>query len=249
LVQFPALGQCAPGTRYVYANAANVLFTDNPLFVASALPLVTSKNPVAPSPAARLDLGALLLRAPNSATLEKVRTFLTVYDSSLATAAGVGLTGWQMGDVEPETFGEVAQIRNDDDDNIESVVLAIVGLTLLVAACSLAVTVGGGIVERKRPFTLLRVSGTPRLTLYKVVLTESMLPLVGAAVVAAGVAVAITAPLVRAIPKIQKDAYLAVPGVSYYVAMGAGLLIALMVVAVTLPVLDRVTSPDKVRFE
>jgi hypothetical protein len=249
LTQFPALGHCAPGLEYVYANAANVLFTDNPLFVASALPLVTTKNPAAPSTMAHLDLGAVLLKTTNSATLEKVRTFLTVYNSSLATTAGVGITAWQMGDVEPETFGEVAQIRNDDVNNIESVVLAIVGLTLLVAACSLAVTVGGGIVERKRPFTLLRVSGTSRLTLYKVVLTESMLPLLGAAGVAAGVAVAITGPLVRAVPKIQKDAYLAVPGVSYYVAMGAGLLIALIVMAVTLPVLDRVTSPDKVRFE
>ena len=36
---------------------------------------------------------------------------------------------------------------------------AAVALTLIVAGCSLAVAAGGGLVDRKRPFTLLRVSG------------------------------------------------------------------------------------------
>ena len=63
-----------------------------------------------------------------------------------------------------------------------------VALTLLVAGCSLAVSVGGNLVERKRPFTLLRVSGTPIATLYRVVLLEAILPLAAATVVAAGTA-------------------------------------------------------------
>ena len=53
-------------------------------------------------------------------------------------------------------------------------------LTILVAGCSLAVSIGGGLVDRKRPFTLLRVGGTPLGTLYRVVLLEALLPLVGA---------------------------------------------------------------------
>ena len=46
-------------------------------------------------------------------------------------------------------------------------------LTLIVAGCSLAVSVGGSLVERKRPFTLLRVTGTQVSMLYRVVLLEA----------------------------------------------------------------------------
>jgi hypothetical protein len=46
------------------------------------------------------------------------------------------------------------------------------------------VAVGGGLVERKRPFALLQVSGTGVGTLYRVVLLESMLPLITAAAAA-----------------------------------------------------------------
>ena len=56
-----------------------------------------------------------------------------------------------MGDVEPETFGEVAQVRNNELTNAENVILAIVGLTLFGAACSLLVTVGGSIVNASGP--------------------------------------------------------------------------------------------------
>ena len=75
--------------------------------------------------------------------------------------AGSPLSAWQMGSLEPETFGEVAQIRNNVVNNAERMILVLLGLIVLVAGCSLAVTVGGSLVERKRQFTLLRVSGTP----------------------------------------------------------------------------------------
>src|SRR5439155_20842422 len=97
----------------------------------------------------------------------------------------IPLDAWQMGDDEPETFGEVAQTRNNDVNNLERVVLVVLGLTLLVAGCSLAVTVGGSLVERKRPFTLLRVSGTPTGVLRGVVVLEAVVPLLVASLVAA----------------------------------------------------------------
>jgi hypothetical protein len=62
----------------------------------------------------------------------------------------------------------------------------VVTLTLIVAGCSLAVAVGGGLVDRKRPFTLLRVSGVPVSALSRVVLMEAALPLAAATVIAAG---------------------------------------------------------------
>ncbi|HTT88223.1 MAG TPA: FtsX-like permease family protein [Acidimicrobiales bacterium] len=98
---------------------------------------------------------------------------------------------------------------------------------MLVAACSLAVTAGGSIVERKRPFTLLRLSGAPGRTLYRVILLESLLPLVTASLVAAATGMGVAIPLVKALPKLRNEPKLALPGPVYYVAMGAGLLVAL----------------------
>ena len=80
------------------------------------------------------------------------------YDPQLTEVEAVanvfGLTAWQMGQLEPITFGEVAQLRKNTFTNVERVILAALCLTLLVAACSLAINVGASLVERKRPFTL-----------------------------------------------------------------------------------------------
>jgi hypothetical protein len=247
LRQMPALGKCAPGVSAVYANANNDILTDNPLEI--DMPVVTPSNPAAPSHTAGLGVGTLLVKANNSATLEKARTILTLFDTTLPLSNGGGLTAWQMGQLEAETFGEVAQIRDNDVTNAETVALAIVGLTLLVAACSLAVTAGGSIVERKRPFTLLRLSGAPGRTLYRVILLESLLPLVTASLVAAATGIGVAIPLVKALPKLRNEPHLALPGPVYYVAMGMGLLVALAVISSTLPVLARVTQPNNARFE
>ncbi len=122
-----------------------------------------------------------------------------------------------------------------------------VDLTLIVAGCSLAVAVGGGLVERKRPFTMLRVSGTPVRTLDKVVLTEAMLPLVAATVIAAGVAYGMSALTVAKMAPAGTPA----PGLGhvYYLTVGGGLLVALLVTLAALPLLGRLTGTENARFE
>jgi hypothetical protein len=122
-----------------------------------------------------------------------------------------------------------------------------VALTLLVAGCSLAVAIGGSMVERKRPFSLLRVSGTPVGALYRVVLLEGVLPLAAATVVAAGTAYAIA---VLAVGKIApKGTPTPVLGHVYYLTLGTGLLVSLLVIVVTMPLLGRITGPAQARFE
>jgi hypothetical protein len=245
LRQFPALGRCAPGEKAVQADINNDLLTDNPLSI--TLPVVTRANPTAPANTSKLSLGALLVKTDNATTLEKVRTLITLFDATVV--ANNGLSNWQMGNAEPETFGETAQIRNQDDNNAETVVLAIVALTLLMAACSLAVTVGGGIIERRRPFTLLRLSGTSGATLYRVVVLESVLPLVTASLVAAATGIGVAIPLVKALPALRNEPSVAHPGAGYYLAMGAGLVVAVMVISSALPLIRRVTEPNSARFE
>ena len=205
-------------------------------------------------------MSALLVKTANPDALERVRTYLTDFEANSTETSpnhvkgGGGLSEWQMGTIEAETFGEVAQIRNNDDKNIERVVLAIVALTLIVAGCSLAVSVAGSMLDRKRPFTLLRLSGTPLKTLTRVVLLESIVPLVGATVVAAGVAIAIAEPPLRALfaanlGKQQNFASAAHPDLGYYVTMLGGLALSGLVVLAAMPLLNRITRPENARFE
>jgi hypothetical protein len=252
LEQLRVLGRCAPGAMAVMVNDRTLL-SDNPLYIYKNLPLVNRRSPATSSAMAGLSISALLVKTEDAHTLEKVRTFLTGFDATLPaggkTIPGetIPLDAWQMGDAEPETFGEVAQTRNNDVNNLERVVLVVLGLTLLVAGCSLAVTVGGSLVERKRPFTLLRVSGTPTAVLRMVVLLESVLPLLVASSVAAVTGAAIALPVVRAL--VPPTAQVAYPGPVYYLTMGAGLAVSLGVIMATLPLLARITRPDNARFE
>ena len=182
-----------------------------------------------------LPLQTVLVRVNSPATLERVRTYLTV-NTAPQPAGGQG-----SAPTPPRTFGETLQIRLDRAATLEKIVYAAVALTLIVAGCSLAVAVGGGLVDRKRPFTLLRVSGTQVGVLSRVVMLEAAVPLLAATVVAAGIAYGTSilafvrlAPAGTAIPQLGSD---------YYALMGIGLAVAFGVIAVTLPLLRRMTSP------
>jgi predicted lysophospholipase L1 biosynthesis ABC-type transport system permease subunit len=232
------LGQCAPGLRAVQASD-NGLFGDNPMY--NTKPFVDSTNPAYPGKLSSLPLQAVLVRVNSPATLERVRTYLTV-NAPPQESGGQG-----SAPTPPRTFGETLQIRLDRAATFEKIVWAAVALTLIVAGCSLAVAVGGGLVDRKRPFTLLRVSGTPVGVLSRVVLMEAAVPLLAATIVAAGIAYGTSilafvrlAPAGTAIPQL---------GSNYYALMGIGLVVAFGVITVTLPLLRRMTTPGNVRFE
>jgi hypothetical protein len=120
-------------------------------------------------------------------------------------------------------------------------------LTLVVAGCSLAVSVGGSLVERKRPFALLRVAGTQLATLYRVVLLEAALPLVAATILAGAVAYFIATATIGAIEPAGTP--VPPPAGVYYATVGAGLVGALLVILTSLPLLRRLTAAAAVRFE
>ncbi len=254
LKQLNAIGTCAPGVTAVMLDASSVLGGDNPLEIYKGMPAVTATSPSSSANLSTLELAGLLVKADNVNTLEKIRTYLTVYNATLQGGAGgeASLSAWQMGVFEPETIGEVAAIRNNDDTNVERAVLAIVTLTLITAGCSLAVTVGGSLIERRRPFTLLRVSGVSLGTLYRVVLLEAALPLVLVSAIAAGIGIGVGIPVVKSLIKDFAPSgftYPTHPSIGYYLALGGGLIVSLGLVIATLPLLKRVTKPEDVRFE
>jgi hypothetical protein len=232
------LGRCAPGVRAVQVMD-NSLFDDNPIY--DTKPIVSASSPAYTGKLTTLPLQTVLVKVNGPATLERVRTYLAVH----APPQVGGNSG--NSPTPPRTFGETLQIRTARAALFEKILYAAVALTLIVAGCSLAVSAGGGLVDRKRPFTLLRVSGTPVSVLSRVVLLEAAVPLVAATVVAAAIAYATSvtaflrlAPVGTAIPQLGGD---------YYTIMGIGLVVAFGVITLTLPLLRRMTAPSTVRFE
>jgi len=209
------------------------LFSDNPRF--STQPLASASSPAASPDVSHLYLQALLVKVNSVRTLERVRTYLVTHVKQSASGTA------------PRTFGEAVQARAGVANTVQRLLYIAVVLTIIVAGCSLAVSVGGSMVERKRPFTLLRVTGTATSTLYRVVLTEAVLPLVAATVVAGGLGYLVAMLTVGKLAPAGTPA--PAPGQAYYLTMGTGLIAAILVILASLPLLGRITGPDKVRFE
>jgi hypothetical protein len=237
--QLAVLGQCAPGLTAVQVSDDALIHSDNPHD--STKPFVSHANPAYTGSLATLPLQAVLVRVNNAATLERTRTYLATH-APPQVSAGPGVAA-----TPPRTYGEAVAIRSGRAQVTQKLFDLAVTLTIVAAGCSLAVSIGGGLVDRKRPFTLLRVGGTPLGTLSQVVLLEAVLPLAAAVVAAAGIAYGMSvltvirlAPPGTPIPALNG---------TYWATMGAGLAIALAAICVTLPLLGRMTTPASVRFE
>ena len=117
--------------------------------------------------------------------------------------------------------------------------------SLAIAGCSLAVSVAGGLTERKRPFSLLRLTGMRLGLLRRVVALESTVPLLFVAVLAIGMGFLAAQLFLTS----QLDYNLRAPGPGYYAAVAAGLVVSLAIIASTLPMLRRITGPETARNE
>ena len=115
--------------------------------------------------------------------------------------------------------------------------------SLAIAGCSLAVSVAGGLSERKRPFSMLRLTGVSLGTLRRVVALESVTPLLIASVVALGSGLLAAHLFLTA----QMELSLSAPAFSFYVIVIAGIAASLAVIASTLPLLRRITGPEAAR--
>ena len=102
-----------------------------------------------------------------------------------------------------------------------------------------------GLTDRKRPFSLLRLTGVPLRLLRGVVTLESAVPLIVAAAIAAGAGLLAADLFLHA----QFSVSLRSPGTTYYLSVIAGLLISLGAIATTLPLLNRITGPETARNE
>ncbi|MEU2612986.1 FtsX-like permease family protein [Micromonospora sp. NPDC007271] len=117
--------------------------------------------------------------------------------------------------------------------------------SLPIAGCSLAVSVAGGLSDRKRPFSMLRLTGVQLRTLRRVVALETVVPLLVVAAVAIGMGFLAAHLFLRA----QLDYALLAPGWSFCLLVAGGLAVSLGIIASTLPLLRRITGPETARNE
>ncbi|MFF4891918.1 FtsX-like permease family protein [Micromonospora chersina] len=117
--------------------------------------------------------------------------------------------------------------------------------SLPIAGCSLAVSVASGLTDRKRPFSMLRLTGVQLRTLRRVVALETVVPLLTVAAVATGMGFLAAHLFLRA----QLQYTLLAPDGSFYLMVAGGLAVSLGIVASTLPLLRRITGPETARNE
>jgi hypothetical protein len=228
LARTPAIGTCAQG-----ATVASIgYFLSNLLGHNShASSTVWPSAHLSLAKAARLPVDAVVVATDGSSgSLERVRTTLERAFPFQGTPIAVDA-------LDPSDARLLAMIQDMTD--------VIIVASLIIAACSLAVNIAAGLGERKRPFSLLRLTGVPIGVLRRVVALESALPLLLVA------AVSIVVGLVSAALYLHSQVGIAfsIPGIAYWATVIGGLAVSLAIIASTFPLLNRMTGPEVARNE
>jgi len=222
-----AYGRCADG-----ATVAVVADNFIPFRESASATRVWPATPVSFDGLQTLPVVSIVVGTDGSAAaLERSRTVLSLAFPSF----------W----VAPNVPGEFESDFADSLRGWQQLANVIIVASLALAGCSLAVSVVGGLSERKRPFSLLRLSGAPVQTLRRVVALETAAPMLAVAVVAIGMGLLAAQLFLKA----QMDYTLTLPGVEFYAIVIVGLAACLGIIASTLPLLERITGPETARSE
>jgi hypothetical protein len=227
LARVPTLGQCPPGAVAAAVPAGGFVWNDargpQSATVWPAADISTERL-------AALPVRAFAVGTDGSATaIEQARTLL---EAAYPVRGGP-----------PETIRE--SFSHNDTTEWQQLADVMILASLVVAGCTLTVSVVGGLSERRRPFSLLRLTGVPLGVLRRVVALESAVPLLVVALVSIAAAFVAAQLFLRA----QMGYTLRPPGVPYCVTVLAGLAASLGIIAGTLPLLKRITGPETARNE
>ena len=233
LARTPALGRCAPG--------ASVASIDLQSSQANGL---TQRSTLADQIWPGVGIAATrLTRYPveeavvgtdgSSAAIEGARTRLDV----AIPAQDYFQTPTTLGEITPSTAQSLAEAKYVTD--------VIIVASLIIAGCSLAVGVTAGVSDRRRPFSLLRLTGVPVTMLRRVVALEAGVPLLVAAAASAGIGLLAAELFLQAQLKVS----LRWPGDLYAFVILAGVAGSLGLIALTFPIIERITGPEVARNE
>ena len=227
LATTPAIGKCAPGAKVA---SVGVFVGDNEAAKAPSQ-MTWSSVPLSAASIANLPVEAVIVAtdgAPSS--IERGRTALIRKFPDEGPPVVIHTVG-------PSEVRLLAMVRN--------LTQVIVVASLIIAACSLAVNIAAGLSERKRPFSLLRLTGVPIAVLRRVVTLESALPLLLVAAVSIAVGLLAAALFLKS----QLDFAFRMPGIAFWVTVIAGLVASVIIIASTFPLLSRMTGPEVARNE
>ena len=224
----PAIGRCAPG-----ASVASVGYFLSRILGhnANASSTTWPSAQLSVSELAKLPVDAVVVATNGSAgSIERARTELELAFPLQGTSVVVEA-------LDPSTARLLTMVQDMTD--------VIIVASLIIAACSLAVNIAAGLGDRKRPFSLLRLTGVPTRVLHRVVALESAMPLLVVAVVAILVGMASAALYLHS----QVGLEFRIPGIAYWATVSGGLAASLGIIATTFPLLDRTTGPEVARNE
>ena len=234
LAAVPALGRCPAGATAAAFPADGF---------ARSLDGVDATGitwPAANVPASRLDsLAVDAINVATNGTVPAVEQARTVLENAHAYPAPY------LGDGAPSTVGELIAQSNPTNSGYQQLANTVILVSLPIAGCTLAAGIAAGLADRKRPFSMLRLTGARLAMLRRVVALESAVPLLAAAAVAIGTgfgAAAMYASLDMQHPMVA-------PGTAYYLLTAGGILAALGIIAATFPLLARITGPEVARNE
>jgi hypothetical protein len=185
---------------------------------------------IAPADVDRQPILSVVVNTTSRAAFEQARTMLI-------NAFPLGRSPASVGEWESNSARQLIQFQQ-----LANVVML---ASLPIAGCSLAVSVAGGLSDRKRPFSMLRLTGVRLRTLRRVVALETVVPLLLVAAVAIGMGFLAAHLFLRA----QLGYTLLPPHLSFYLMVAGGLAVSLGIVASTLPLLRRITGPETARNE
>ena len=226
LARTPAIGKCAPGATvatigYFLSNLLGHNSHASSTTWASAHLSLTSL--------ASLPVDAVVVATNGSSgSVERARTALERAFPFQGTAVVIEA-------LDPDT----ARLLTTVQDMTDVIIVA----SLIIAACSLAVNIAAGLGERKRPFSLLRLTGVPTAVLHRIVALESAMPLCLVAAVSIVVGLASAALYLHS----QVGVAFRTPGIAYWGTVFGGLAASLAIIASTFPILNRMTGPEVAR--
>jgi hypothetical protein len=172
----------------------------------------------------------------------------TVYILTDGTPAAENRVRTQAANLVPNALIHTQQDRIDTDGfffaSLEQLQRLVWYFVLLVAACSLTVGMLAGVIERRRPFALLRASGLRLGELRQVVFLETAAAMLVTAAVGVGLGMATSYAVA-----LFGDMAWTWPDVGVFAMVGIGVLTALILSTMALPLLDAATRDDAVRYE
>ena len=184
--------------------------------------------------AAGLALRPVLVLVPTDGSSRTVEAARTALEIAMPTSG-------------PATGAEIAAVATSILDELGRVISLGLVMVMAVAGAGLAVAVAGGLLDRRRPFALLRLSGVTLRELRAVLLLEAAAPLIAIAVVSSVLGVAVCQMLL--LVDVADGANVPLPDASLALLVGGSVAGALAIVSGALPLVGPVTDLEETRFE